>query len=1213
MIKPSINQFDTDNPELLDSKELSDSIERDFGTAMEGHADGFSRRRWLQLMGASLALGGAVGCRYEEEQIAPFAFRPQTRIPGVPQKYATVVELGGVAQPLLATNYDGRPIKLDGNPKHPDSNGASTTFTQALLLDFYCPDRLRVGMQLSDNRELAFEDIISQCKFSDYSKVAVLAQPSASPTMLKLQKEFQSRGGNWFNFAPINEDNTRAGSKLAFGKVLRSHFHFDKAKVIVTIDADPYGSVTPGVLRNKIAFAKGRDADNGKMSRIYTIESQFSTTGTVADHRLSVPSTKIEGFVAALAKAIKDGVSSTDTFRDKFVSVLAKDILAAKDDPADHGLSHSILVCGERQPPEVHAAVHALNEFLGNHGKTITFTEVHDPDQTPCLDSIKEFAAEAGKMSTVVILGGNPVFDAPRSLKLGKVLEGVETTLHVTNFKNETTLACKYASAAAHQLESWRDGYSYSGSVLVGQPLINPLFGGYSDTETLAKLMGIEKSAQEMVQETVGLAGPAWKAAIHYGFEYEEERLQDESGNEIRKVKKAPEVVPSVGNVADLKSDDGWKKWDGESLEVCFNPSNSVYDGRFVNNAWLQELPDFFTKVTWDNVVSVSPKTAEYLGVMQYGMSAKSKATMMSVSIDGESVAIPVVIQPGQADGSIGIEIGYGRKMAGRVGGDQARGVDPVGQDVGPIRPADNWLVRKITKADANKTGTLYRLAVVQEPWEIDSTGRDEIQGRMFRDYGMSESDRSPLIREGTFKSYQGFLERHPLEDGQAARLPEAKPAGLKPGELPIIQPVSYTVPDDKKPHDEKDHDESGHDKKEHGGDHAHGDEHGGHGGHEAKWPEAFHMHHELFDLEPGSRLDYTAEKANPANVHAWGMSIDLSKCVGCNACVVACQAENNIPVVGKDDVWRGREMHWMRIDRYYGDNLYAADKEEAEEMGVQVAFQPVSCHHCENAPCETVCPVAATVHTHEGLNSMVYNRCIGTRYCGNNCPYKVRRFNFFNYSDAVTLLKYPGADKLPEGDRQLQNLMMNPEVTIRSRGVMEKCTYCVQRIQAIKIKAKNENRPLRPNEMQAACQDVCGTNAITFGDLNNPESDVAKAHANPRAYGMLEELNNRPRTKYLARVRNPHPDLVSRDDTDSIGDHGGHGDDHHDDHGHEEKGHNDHSQTEHDDARGHDHDNHAKQHADDKKSGDGHGENHATENKSKSDHDHGHEDKKDH
>ena len=1138
--RPTANHLNPDA--LADMPGFNEAIDHDFGAATDYHDDGLSRRRWLQLMGASLALGGAAGCRYEEETIAPFAFRPQGRIPGIPEKFATMLDFGGVAQPIISTNYDGRPIKLDGNPDHAGSMGGSSTFTQARMLEFYDPDRLRVPLKAAGKGDQqvdttwesladAFGTILSK---SDLSGVAILAEPTSSPSLFRLQREFMKKGGAWFTFAPVADDNKREGSKLAFGKPHRANYALDKAKVIVSLDADILGQDPAGVA-NSFTFAMGRDVDSAKgMSRLYSVESQFSVTGAAADHRLSLPSQRIIEFAGALAAAIRAGKTEVDAslpYREKMLAAMASDLLTHKGE--------GVIVVGERQPPVVHAVVHRLNEELGNIGKTVLLSELPDADRVSTLDSIADLAnqIDGGQVKSLVIVGGNPVYSAPRSLKFGSLIEKLEHSLHVSCVNNETSRKCQWVSAMAHPLESWQDGYAFDGSVLIGQRLINPLFGGKSDLETLSALMGLEEvDSQQIVQKTHGLSGSAWQQAVHDGF------IADSA---------AKTATPSASAENSIDVFDDWAKpWDGESVEVVFATSNSVYDGRHANNSWLQELPDFFTKISWDNVASVSPATGKKLGLKQ--------GKLMTLKIEGAEVSLPVNIQPGQADGSVGVEIGYGRTAAGRVGGDATKNIDSIGVDVSPLRSLDNWLLASNLKSDViQPTGTSYKLALVQEPWTIDDTGRNEIQARMFRDADKSETKRSALLREGSFESFNEFLKKHPMDeshghDGHDHHDGDKDHAsGLKKGQLPIIGQVSFTRPE-KDAHAADD---------SHEGEDAHHDEHAHHA---PQWPEAFHMHHELFDLTPGSRQMYANE--DPTTTNVWGMSIDLNKCIGCNSCVVACQSENNIPVVGKADVWRGREMHWMRIDRYYGDNLY--NEAAIEDGDKQIVHQPVTCHHCENAPCETVCPVAATVHSSEGLNDMVYNRCIGTRYCGNNCPYKVRRFNFFNYADAKTFLKYPGADNLQPGDRDLQHLMMNPEVTVRSRGVMEKCTYCVQRIQNTKIQANNEGRrPIGPNEITTACQDACATKAIKFGDLHDPESDVAKAHANPRSYVMLEELNNRPRTKYLARVRNVHPALMDFDDRDSIPKylHGSDGHDHHEgggDHDHDHKDH-DHDHSE--------------------------------------------------
>ena len=1102
----------TELPSLAGSIEFDAAIDRDFGSATENHTDGFSRRRWLQIMGASLALGGTVGCRYEEEKIAPFAFRPQNRVPGVPERFATMIDHGGVAQPIMSTNYDGRPIKLDGNPSHPCSMGASSTHTQARILEFYDPDRLRVSLKSTGAtnkfgnlfEDTSFEEIVAAFKpllaTKDLSKVAVLAYPSSSPTLMRMQESFTARGGSWISYGAVSDDNTRAGAKLAFGKPVRAQYRFEKAKVIVTLDADPL-FFDSGSIPNSIAFAKGRDADAKQMSRLYAVESQYSTTGGVADHRISVPSHKIAGFAAALSAAVT--AASADVTVDKSLPYRERLLAAMVQDLVTHK-GAGIVIAGESQPPAVHALVHALNEKLGNNGVTIEFVDLSDSGRT-ALEAIQDFANQVGGggFETLIVLGGNPVFDAPRELKLVELIGKMPNSVHLTLYKNETSLVCKWVSNVAHPLETWKDGLAHDGSVLIGQPLINPLFDGKSEMETLAAMLGEPSlEGQQIIRETLRLTAEdsVWRQAVHDGFV---------AGTATEPSKVSAAAAPQVA------ADDSWSKpWDGNSMEIVFNPSQSLYDGQFANNSWMLELPNFFTKIAWDNVASVSPRTADKLALKQ-GM-------LVTLNVAGAKQEVPVNIQPGQADGSIGIDIGWGRTAAGRVGGDVANGVAPVGHDVNGLRKIANWsFVAGLGPDAVVASKKIYKLAIAQEPWTIDETGKNEIQARMFRDYNKQESDRSGLLREGSFESYREFLEHHPLKTASS----QSTTAGIsltqavaKNGALPILNQVVF-VPDDKA---------AGQDEHADGHGHEHSD---GHGHEEARWPEAFHMHHQLFDLTPGSREDY--KQSNPAHVNMWGKSIDLNKCIGCNACVVACQSENNVPVVGKDDSWRGREMYWIRIDRYFGDNLYTDDAKDDDKV---IIHQPVACHHCENAPCETVCPVAATVHSSEGLNDMVYNRCIGVRYCGNNCPYKVRRFNYFNYTDAVTLLKYPGGDKLPAGDRSLQNLMMNPEVTIRSRGVMEKCTYCVQRIQNVKIKAKNEGRrPIGDNEITTACQDVCPTQAIKFGDLNNPASDVAAAHANPRAYSMLEDLNNIPRTKYLARVRNPHPQLIDRDDRNSV------------------------------------------------------------------------------
>ena len=825
--------FDLEFDNVQDSPEFNEAIERDFGTATDSfEGDSVSRRRWLQIMGASLALGSMSGCRYQEEKIAPFAFRPVDRIPGVPQKYASMIELGGVAQPIVATSFDGRPVKLDGNPKHPLSGGASSSFTQARMLEFYDPDRLRMGSVLKTREnsrktyweDASFDDIMSSVSFTNLSKVAVLAEPTFSPSVLRLKKAIVDKGGKWFHYSAVADDNARAGAKEAFGKAVRVHNHFDKAKRIIALDCDFMG-VDSNSVGNAVAFAKARDVEaaalgkNGAfMSRLYVVESQHTVTGSAADHRMSVQSGKIGGFLAALVAAIdgrKKGqkVDKQLPYRERLLAAMAQDLV---DFAAE-----SLIVVGECQPPEVHAAVHALNKKLGNAGNTVTYSELPDGDRGSCLDSIKAFAAavKAGEIDTLVVLGGNPAYTAPQDLDIAGAIAAVPNRIHASCFKNETSQACETVVDMAHPLEVWKDGLAADGSVCIGQPLINPLFGAKADIEILSAIAGEKVDSQTIVKATAGLDTNQWKQSVHDGF------VKDSA---------AKAVSMSAGGMPELAADDAWKTpWDGETIEFVFNTSPSVYDGQFANNAWMQELPDFTTKITWDNAALVSPKTAKKLGLAQH-----TKATF---ELGGE-VTLPVHIQPGQADGSIGLEIGYGRPMAGRVGGHNILGVQPVGEDVSPVRSSENWLTATgLSASNITQTGTVYKLAIVQEPWDIDSVGRDEIQARMFRNKDKSETDRSSLIREGSYTSFTEFAEKHKdafFEADKAKAEQEQARSQPKSGALPIVTNVSFN-PNGARPDEEaashggvdSDHDEGSHE----GGEHSHeGHDHEGHEGEHA-------------------------------------------------------------------------------------------------------------------------------------------------------------------------------------------------------------------------------------------------------------------------------------------------------------------------------------------------------------------------------------------
>jgi len=997
--------------ELENSPEFEEFLRREFPVAASEFPAGVSRRRWLQLMAASLALGGLAGCRYREEKIVPLAKRPEDWVPGKPQRYATTIELAGAPRHLLVTCYDGRPIKVEGNPEHPYSLGATDLFAQACVLDLYDPDRSG-ELQLREQGQAfakTWDDFAAFAAkhFGDLKAggegLCVLLEPTESAAvhgqLAKLKEVFPK--AELFSYTPLSRDNERKGGELAFGKALRTHLALDQAQIIICLDADLLGD-HPASIRLARQFADGRDvgaaADtkSSRMNRLYVVESQYSITGASADHRLAVRSADIAALAADLERRVRamldagkvEGPKPDGTRRERILQAMAADLF-------EH-CGASVIAIGPRQPAAVHAQVHRLNALLENTGKTVTYADepaaAYAVDCGRLADLVK--LMQGGKVKTLLMLGGNPVYDAPADLEFPAALAKAGTTIHLSTHDNETSQRCTWHLPQTHPFESWGDCPSFDGTICVSQPLVEPLLSGKSALEVLALIVGEKTDSQTLVRRSVDkaagrkLTDNQWRKLLHDGF------LAD-SG--------AKPVQPELKELAVAESKPATE---GE-LELVFCRGETVYDGRFANNGWLQETPHLVSKLTWDNAAIVSPATAKRLG-LQIG-------SVLQLELNGRRLEIPVFVLPGQADDSVGVALGYGRTAAGIVGGSEADGIAPVGVNVTPLRTTQ--AMDCATGLKVTPIAGRHAFATTQDHHAIDRVGLEAIGHRI-----------GELIREGTHEHYQA--------DPDFAQ----------------------------------------------------------HGGHELKslWQELSYEGH-----------------------HAWGMSIDLNKCIGCNACLVACQAENNVPVVGKEQVARGREMHWIRIDRYFRG-------ESAEDEDLQVVHQPVMCQQCENAPCEQVCPVAATVHSREGLNDMVYNRCIGTRYCANNCPYKVRRFNFFNNTKG-----------LENPDRQLAQMVVNPEVTVRSRGVMEKCTYCVQRIQNAKIDARSEGRPIRDGEIQTACQQVCPTRAIEFGDLNQKDNRVAKIHEqDPRAYGMLAELNVKARTVYLARIRNPHPALAGKKET---------------------------------------------------------------------------------
>ncbi|MBX3452322.1 MAG: TAT-variant-translocated molybdopterin oxidoreductase [Planctomycetaceae bacterium] len=1006
----SLEQFE-------ETPEFRDFVEREFPVAASEFPAGVSRRRWMQLMGAAFSLASAAGCRWQADQILPFAKRPKDRIPGVPQHFATAHELAGYARNLVVTAFDGRPIKVEGNREHPLSGGATDAISQAIVLDMYDPDRVRgvieqnggkVNVRTWDDFASFLSSLIAGARTSGGKGVRILAEASSSPTRQRLQAQLAELlpESKWVTWEAINRDAEIRAAELAFGRPLRAQYDLTKADVIVAFDSDLLG-LHPANLKAMREWASRRTPETGSMNRTYVVESQFSTLGIAADHRLPIKSSQIPAYISALearVDAVLGGesaeVDTTKPLGEQLLAAMAGDLVAAK--------GHSLVVAGPSLPPEAIARVHRLNEKLGNVGTTVGF--IAEP--LPVIgESLKPLVDEmaAGSVDVLLVLGGNPVYTAPADLDFAGAMQKVKHRIHLTDGPTggETAALATWVLPRANPLEAWGDSLAWDGSLSVSQPLIAPLFEGKSDIELLSWMVGGSPvNGLDLVRETQeSLSDKEWRKLVHDGFRGET----------------APAWM-SAKVLADLQLPEAPEA--SEGLEVVFTPGETVFDGRFANNGWLQELPQNLTKMVWNNAAILAPKTAEELGVVI--------GSMVRVTLGNRSIELPAFVVPGQAIGSVGLALGYGRTAAGRVGGDTRQNVASVGANAFLLRSSGAGAVVQGGKVE--RIGGSRKMATTQDHHQIDQVGLQEIAGRV-----------PQLVREGVLEEFQ----HHP----------------------DFAQHMVHHPPL------------------------------------ESLWTEA------SFDG------------------YAWGMSIDLSKCVGCNACVTACQAENNVPIVGREQVSRGREMHWIRVDRYFTGDF----------DNPRVVTQPVTCHHCENAPCEQVCPVGATTHSEEGLNDMAYNRCIGTRYCANNCPYKVRRFNFLDFNK-----------KYEQANTELIQMVLNPEVTVRERGVIEKCTYCVQRIQSSKIVAKNEGRAVRDGEIVTACQQACAANAIEFGDLRNEESKVAKAHANSRAYAMLAELNVKPRTKYLARIRNPHPALGGRfEPTEHGHGHGGHGDDAHAEEGH--------------------------------------------------------------
>ncbi|PYL10179.1 MAG: hydrogenase [Verrucomicrobia bacterium] len=1071
--------------ELSDTPEFRQWLEREFPPGIaELNGDEWSRRDFLKLMGASMALAGIglTSCRRPEMHLVPFTKNVEWTIPGKFLYYATAMprRTGGI--PLVATTVDGRPIKLEGNPLHPASAGATDTFVQASVLDLYDPTRSKRFVQKGKrSKREDFENYVSELRkalLSDHGEgLAFLVEETNSPTRERLRAELEKNfpSMRWCVYEPRLGAEANVAMQTAFGANARALPKLDRADVILALDSDFLDS-GQGDLESVRAFTARRrvSAPKDSMNRLYVVENRFTLTGAMADHRLRCPASQIAVFAHALASKILAATNDSNlgsllgslqappnafssSFEQQWIDGLVGDLTAKP--------GASLVLAGPTQPVAVQLLVYAINVALKNLGQTLVMRQI---PRNPRTIDIVQLATEIneGRIKQLFIFGGDPVYNAPRGLvedpqkKLpldwSELQKKVPSIVRLGYHEDATSALSQWHVPLAHYLESWGDALTAGGDYLSIQPMILPLFGGLSEIELMNMLLGGPKlQGPELMQETFRLTNPpgdfqtAWTRFLHDGFAAHVQ-VRDQPGL----FNPGAAATPARDSWAPLPPPTP------DSPEIVLTGSYEMDDGRYANNGWLQELPDPITKLTWDNAALISPAYAKKLGVETCDL---LRVVINEKSSGGEAVkrelVIAALVSPGHADNSITIPLGYGRKMPEfyelpYAGGD-LRERPGIAQQSGfngyflCTAANPHFAVaggKGIESVQVTKVGRTYPLSIPQEHFSIEGRG---------------------LVREATLEGYRAnneFAKKIPGEE-----------------ELPHPPPTLYTHP--------------------------------------------------------------------PLNApQQWGMSIDLNVCTGCNACVIACQAENNVPVVGKLQVAHGRIMHWLRIDRYYASRKsFNQDHGEWPEHP-EIVYQPMPCQHCENAPCETVCPVNATIHSEDGLNVMAYNRCVGTRFCSNNCPYKVRRFNYFDYNQrpvgkrkvigALNIYEEYFAPLTTKGAPDTIKMQKNPNVTVRMRGVMEKCTFCVQRIEEAKIAAHarvgaSADTRIPRDSFTTACAQACPTEAIVFGDIKDPESRVSKLKQQDRNYRILEYLNVVPRVSYLARIRNPNPKMP---DAENIG-----------------------------------------------------------------------------
>ncbi|MEL6306659.1 MAG: Fe-S-cluster-containing hydrogenase [Chloroflexota bacterium] len=940
---------------------------------------GMNRRQFMQLMGASVAMGGLVlsGCapsRPEQEEIIPYVRQPEEIVPGRPLYFSTAMTLGGYATGAVLETHEGRPHRIEGNENHPASKGGASAMLLSTVLELYNPNRNTTVYEFTDadgdtpedqysaSTLEAFQEAMEESKanWGDGNGVAILTQLSSSPSM-QAEVEFLQEtypNASWFQYDPVARTNVNDGARLAFGDVVNTMYDFTQADVILSLDSD-FLMDMPGSLAYAADFAEKRRVrmDKQETSRLYAVTSSQTNTSSVSDHALPMRAADVEAFTLALASALGADGGSGDFSEaaSAFGAAVAEDLQSAG--------ANAVVVAGEGQSAVVHALAHAINAALGAVGTTVMYTDSPLTNTTNALDQLNELISVSGSLEALIIIDGNPVHDAPKDVNIASAISTVPFSVHLSLYRNETSFETTWQVPLAHFIETWGDARAFDGTASVIQPPIGALYStAVGPLEMLAMMAGDERSAYDIVREYWESESSSsdfatdWRAYVESGvvadtaFDTTSPSLSGSFASDIEAVTSTP----------------------ANGLEVVIRVDPLIWDGRFSNNPWLQELPNPITKIAWDTVAMMSEATADDIGA--------SDGEIVDITVGNNTMQAPAWIMPKHPDNSITVMLGYGQGISAEV-------EEGLRFDAYAIRTSD--ALYGSAGISASGTGSNYELALVQK--------------------NMDPFDTEPV----RMKTLESFI---------------ADPTGVQ--------------------------------KDKYDG-----------------------------NFLPG--FEYTG--------NAWGMSIDLTTCIGCNACMVACQSENTIPTIGKSEVLQERDMHWIRVD-----TLYIED-------GDQTGFMPVPCMHCENAPCEQVCPVQATVHDHEGINNMVYNRCVGTRYCSANCPYGVRRFNYLDYTDDTLILQE----------------QRNPDVSVRVRGVMEKCTYCWQRINAGRVLQAVTDEPLADGAVLTACQTACPANAIVFGNINDEASAVRAEKSEPHSYSVLDdELNTKPRTTYLAKIFNPNPAL---------------------------------------------------------------------------------------